>query len=130
MPIECESATTAKGTPYLRTNVFARVTLADAQQMEVFLLPGQPLHGGPVFSVVAKATEYDPDARKFFVTLSDKYGALAAVVTSPIVRAAINLMLRLNGSVGAVRMFTNEDEALAWLEDQPRISASPPTTTK
>lgn len=37
-------------------------------------------------------------ARKYFPTMAGTFRRLAAVVTSPIVRSALNLMVRLTGS--------------------------------
>ncbi len=115
MPFEFEQATTASGMRYLLIRASGHVTLDDGKMMERYLLPGMPYHRGLVLSLVAKGTEYSPEVRKFFDTIKTTYVALAAVVTSPIVRAAINMMLRLTGSQNALRMFTNEAEALAWL---------------
>ncbi|KIG16586.1 hypothetical protein DB30_04357 [Enhygromyxa salina] len=81
------------------------------------IAPGARHHRGLVLSRVAKGTEYSPEVRKFFPTVHEDFTAVAAIVTSPIVRAAINLMLRFANSSGAVlRMFTSETEAMAWLE--------------
>ena len=76
-------------------------------------------HLGKFLSVVQSGTDYKPKARKHFQELRD-FSAIAAVVSSPILRTAINLMLRLmHDGAGIVRLFTSEQEALAWLEEQP-----------
>jgi hypothetical protein len=117
MPFQFDEATSAKGMRYLIVDAFGPVGIDDGRALEARLLPGQPHHGGFVLSRVAKGTEYSPEVRKFFFTLHDKHTALAALVTSPIVRAAINMMMRFSGTQGAVlKMFTSEDEAVAWLE--------------
>ena len=46
---------------------------------------------------------------------------IAVVVTSPIVRAAINMMVRFGTTKAHLRMFTSETEALAWLESQSAV---------
>lgn len=116
MPFQFQELTSASGMLYLRVNASDRVDLADGKALEAQLL--QPhLRGGYVLSVVSKGTEYAPEVRKFFSTLHDKFTLMAVVVTNPIVRAAINVMLRLNKPVGgAFRMFTSEQEAIEWLE--------------
>lgn len=117
MPFTFGEITTPGGRRCLLVEVSGPVSLADAQAMERHLLPGSAHHGGLVLSRVAKGTEYSPEARKFFPSLQSKYRALGTVVTSSIVRAAINLMIRLTPQTGGeVRMFTTEAEALAWLD--------------
>jgi hypothetical protein len=121
MPFQFEDLTSPTGMHYLRVDAWDRIDLADGHALEARLL--QPnLRGGKVLSVARKGTEYVPEVRKFFPTLQDKFSKLAAVVTSPIVRAAINMMIRLAQSPegGTLRLFTSEHEAMAWLEsDQP-----------
>jgi hypothetical protein len=116
MPFQFQELTTARGMHYLRIDASDHVDLTDAKALEARLL--QPnLRGGRLLSVVSKGTEYAPETRKFFGTLNDKYSLMAVVVTSPIVRAAINVMLRLAKTQGGIiRMFTSEQEAMEWLE--------------
>jgi hypothetical protein len=118
MPFEFSDHTSPSGMFYMRIDASGEVHFEDAKALTDRLeLP--KYHLGKVLSVVESGTDYKPKARKHFQHIQ-KFSALAAVVTSPILRTAINLMLRLmhDGS-GAVRLFTNEDEALAWLEEQP-----------
>jgi hypothetical protein len=127
MPFRFTETTSPSGLRYLVCDTEGKCDIEDGRALEAWLLPGKPYHGGCVLSRVAKGTEYSPEVRKFFPTLNDKIIALAAVVTSPIVRAAINMMLRLIGSVNnPVRMFTTEEEAVAWLESSARSRSSPP----
>jgi hypothetical protein len=116
MPFQFQELTSGSGMHYLRVDASDRVDLADGKAMEARLL--QPnLRGGCVLAVANKGTEFSTDVRKFFATLNDKFSKLAVVVTSPIVRAAINVLLRLNKPEGGTfRMFTSEQEAMAWLE--------------
>lgn len=116
MPFKFEELTSTAGMLYLRVDASDEVVLADGKALEAHML--QPnLRGGCVLSVVRKGTEYSVEARKFFPTLQDKFSKLAVVVTSPIVRAAINMMMRLNRPAGGlIRMFTSEQEAMEWLE--------------
>lgn len=120
MPFQFQELTSASGMHYLRVDASGRVELADAEALDARLL--QPnLRGGRMLSVVEKGTEYSPEARKFFPKLQGKFSDLAVVVTSPIVRAAINMMMRLNKEKGMhMRLFTSEQEAMKWLEDDKR----------
>lgn len=116
MPFHFEDMKTPAGKPCLLIRASGVVELADAQALEALMVPGARHHRGLVLAIVDKSTEYRPAARKHFATLQDKYGATSVVVTSPIVRAAINLMMRLTGQARAFRMFSTEAEALAWLD--------------
>ena len=114
MPFVFEEAVTPQGKPLLRVHARDEVSLADAEGLGARL--DGPNRRWLVLSVVDKGTEYAPAARKYFPNLQHKYGALAAVVTSPIVRAAINMMMRLTGQAPNLRLFTTEEEALASLD--------------
>lgn len=117
MPFAFGEITTPGGRRCLLIETTGLVTLADAEALGRELAPGSPFHGGVVLSRVAKGSDFDADARKFFPTLHPTYRRLAAVVTSSLVRAMINLMIRLSPSTsGEARIFTSEAEALAWLD--------------
>lgn len=116
MPFEFVEATTPGGKKLLRVHARGEVTLVDAEALGARLQPGARNHLWRILSVVEKGTEYASSARKYFPTLHGKYGAMAVVLTSPIVRAAINMMVRLTGQAPQFRMFTGEAEALAWLD--------------
>lgn len=117
MPFEFSDHTSPSGMFYMRIDASGEVHLEDAEALTHRLtLP--KYHLGKILSVVESGTDYKPKARKHFQHIRD-FSALAAVVTSPILRTAINLMLRLmHDGAGVVRLFTSEAEALAWLEDQ------------
>jgi hypothetical protein len=117
MPFRFDEAITPNGLRYLIIEASGSCDIEDGRALEARLQPGQPYHRGYLLSRVAKGTEYSPEVRRFFPTLQGNYMALAAVVTSPIVRAAINLMVRFAGNDRDLKMFTNEAEALAWLEN-------------
>jgi hypothetical protein len=124
MPFQFEVLTSASGLHYLRIDASGRIELADAKAFEAHMLQPQ-LRDGLVLSVVSKGTEYSPEARKFFPSMKDKTSKVAGVVTSPIVRAAINMMLRLDNEAGKrMRLFTSEQEAMNWLEGGPSPSGS------
>jgi hypothetical protein len=52
--------------------------------------------------------------------MNSNYYALATLVTSPIVRAAINMMMRLTGQGASLKMFSEVSEALTWLDTHER----------
>ncbi|MCA9681236.1 MAG: STAS/SEC14 domain-containing protein [Myxococcales bacterium] len=118
MPFEFSDRTTASGMSYLHIDVSAKVLVRDCELLGERLRSSGP-HLPRVISIIAKGTEYTTEARRSMLSLEHEYGAMAIVVTSMIVRAAINLMLRTqSGSSGPVRFFTDEAVALAWLEQQ------------
>ena len=119
MPLRFSEQTTETGMRYLRVDASDHVALEDAKAFGDRVMSPE-WHHGLIMSVVAKGTEYAPDARKYFPTLNKEITALATVVTSPIVRAAINMMLRLGRIMedNPLRMFSSEAEALKWLESQ------------
>ena len=116
MPIEIHEGKTPKGTRCMRALVSGQINLADADAMGALVLPGQPYHQALILCVVAKGTEYSPDSRRRFEAMNGDFKLMASVVTSGVVRAAINFMLRLNGGKAALRLFNTEADALAWLD--------------
>jgi hypothetical protein len=116
MPFRYEESRTPKGSPLLVVHASGHVSLADAEVLGVRTAPGGPNHGWRIITHAAKGIEYAPAARKYFPSMNGNYFALATVVTSPIVRAAINMMMRLTGQATDLKMFSTEAEALAWLD--------------
>lgn len=117
MPFRYDDATTPKGNPYLRVTASGFVSLAHAEELGAMVEPGARYHQARIMTVVEEGTDYSPESRKVFPTMNGKYRGLATVVRSPLVRAAINLMLRLVGDARDFQMFTSEAEALAWLDE-------------
>ena len=119
MPFEFSDQQSPTGMTYLRIEATGHCDVEDGKELEAQLLrPEQS--SGKVLSVVSKGVVYSHAFRKFVPSINDKYTAMAVAVTSPIVKTAINLMLRLTPSTGGlVRMFMREADALEWLEQQP-----------
>jgi hypothetical protein len=117
MPFEFQELTTDNGMHYLRVDSSDRIELADGKALEAHLLRPS-VRGGRVLAVVRNGTEYSIEVRKFFPTQHDNFSKLGVVVNSPIGRAALNMMLRLTyrGEGGRIKMFSSEQEAMAWLE--------------
>jgi hypothetical protein len=116
MPIALKEGKTPKGERCLVAHVSGHVSLADAQGMGAQLEPGQPFHLALVINLVDKNTDYSPESRKYFVTMKGKYKRMATVVSSPVVRAGINFMVRLSGGAAEFRLFDDEPSAMAWLD--------------
>ncbi|PCC66826.1 hypothetical protein SAMN02745121_00445 [Nannocystis exedens] len=123
MPIAFEELLTPRGRPYVRVAVSGEFGLAEARQFVDSFGKGGPYYMKPSMSVVLRGTEYTSEARKHLQSTGET-APMCTVTSSPLVRAAINLMLRLSGRTGTFRLFGNEPEALAWLDEQ--ISRPPP----
>lgn len=118
MPIRFDEATSTSGLRYLIIDVGGDVGIDDGRALEARVLPGQPHHAGYMLARIAKGTVYTPEVRKFFPTLQDKLAGVGVVVTSPILRAMVNIMVRLAGTSGSIartRLFASEDEAVDFL---------------
>lgn len=116
MPIEITEAKTPAGARLMRAQVSGHVSLADAEGMGDKLKPGQPFHGCLVLCLVDSSTHYSAEGRKYFGSMIGNYKLMGTVVTSIVVRAAINFMHRIFGAKD-MRVFGNEADALAWLDE-------------
>jgi hypothetical protein len=58
----------------------------------------------------------DRPAREYFMDLNPDYRATALLASSAPTRMLANFFLSLKRGANPVRMFTSEDEALAWLQ--------------
>ena len=116
MPIRQEDGITPRGRPCLRLYSTGVVTLADSEALLAVVGPGGKYHRQRVITIASKDVEYTAEARKHLPTTNGNYLALAVVLQSTIVRAAINLMMRFAKDLGAVHMFSTEEEAMAWLD--------------
>ena len=117
MPIAFEERVTPRGRGYVRVPVAGMFDAAEAEAYVQHFKKGGPHFMKPTISVVARGTEYTTEARKLLVQVTEA-GPTATVTSSPLVRAAINLMLRLASKSNNLRIFGTEPEALAWLDDQ------------
>jgi hypothetical protein len=120
MPFRYQESTTPRGSPLLEIHATGHISLADAEEMGAMIAPGGANHRWRLLTYAEKGVEYAPAARKYFPSMNSNYFALATLVTSPIVRAAINIMMRLTGQVPDVKMFSDAAEALAWLDTYER----------
>jgi len=117
MPLAFQELVTPRGRTYVRVAISGDFDLAEAEEFVDRFSSTGPYYLKPSVSVVPRGTEYTPAARKHLLKMGEA-GPTATVTTSPLVRAAVNLMLRLSGKTGKLRMFASETEAVAWLDEQ------------
>lgn len=117
MPYRYEDATTPKGAPYLRVTATGHISFRDVDEFNGRLKPGQRYHGGLVLTRLEKGAEFSIEARKHMANMDGNFRRIAAVVTSPLVRAAVNMMVRIFGTTHNFVMFSSEAAALAWLDE-------------
>ncbi|NVB41237.1 hypothetical protein G6O69_25585 [Pseudenhygromyxa sp. WMMC2535] len=123
MPYVFSNRQSPSGMSYLRVDASGTIELSDGQALLAALCNlDDPVRA---MCVIAKGTNYTPEVRKFFPSLSGNYGAIAAVGVGPIARASITLMMRMkekrdpnDPELASVRMFSDERVAIAWLERQ------------
>jgi hypothetical protein len=116
MPIQIEEAKTPKGRRMMLAKVTGHVSMADAEAMGKLLQPGQPYHRALILSIVDKSTDYHPDARRHFQTFNNNFDRMATVVSSVLLRAAINFMAKVGGTGDRMQMFATEADAVSWLD--------------
>lgn len=106
-----------KGRPYVRIELEGQIDIGDAEELLTRFDPGGVYYRKTAFVVVGPGTAFDVAARKRLLETRAE-GLAVCVVKSPLARAAINLMLRAVNLHGKVRMYNQEPEALAWLDEQ------------
>lgn len=119
MPFVFGEITTPKGRPCLLLEASGVNDRADGEALNAWIVPGARFHDGLVFSRSAKGSEFTADLRRYFPTMTGRYTAMVSVVTSPIVRAAVNMMVRLSPRNNHdFKMFTDDAAAFAWLDER------------
>ncbi len=96
----------------------ARVTIAEAREnVDAVAKVVGGVHS-PIFTDIRPISTIDRDSRQYFG--GDEAGevtlATALLVDSPISRVIGNFFIGLNRSQWPVRMFSEESEAMVWLE--------------
>lgn len=117
MPILIEESKTPKGQKLMLVRSVGKVSLQDAEGMGTLIKPGQPYHGGLILNILADDLEHHPEARRYFYSMNGNFKRLAVVIRSTIVRAMVTFMMRIGGKNESMRLFSNEAEALAWLDE-------------
>ncbi len=118
MPFDYDDRTTPAGHPCLFMRVSEDVSEQDADSFCALVAEGGRYHGQRILTRIEANTKPATSARKRLAGLTDQYLAQAVIATNPIVRAGVNLMLRLLGDPTKLRLFRDEAEALAWLDSQ------------
>lgn len=119
MPIVAREDQTKGGRHVIRCEVNGHVSGADAlalleQAKELAKRIGGK---GDLLSIVAAGTDYSPESRRIFTKDFLPYTRrTSVVVTSKIVRAAINFMMRMSQRNTELQCFDDEDSAIKWLD--------------
>src|SRR4051794_4096004 len=98
---------------------------ADAEEQlkhQRTMLEGKPL---PFLMDIRRARGLSRDARTLFASAeaAEVFAATALLIGSPLTRALGNFFLGLNKPKMETRLFTDEQEALAWLRE---VARTPP----
>jgi hypothetical protein len=117
MGFSYEERVSPRGLPYIRLGIEAEIGVAEARDYVARFQPGGDYHGRPILAVVARGVSFDIAARKLLIE-SRATVPTSCVVTAPLARAAVNLMIRGAGLSSKARVFKTEPEALAWLEER------------
>jgi hypothetical protein len=120
MPIVTTEVKTKAGITVLRNQVSGGVSGEDAQALldQLAVVNKRDGQSGHLLSIVAGGTQYSPESRRIFTgSMHEIMNLCAIVVTSTMVRAAINFMMRIRGRYDRIRFFSTEEEALAWLDE-------------
>ena len=126
MPVHLSTFQLPCGARCLREDCVGDVTLEDAHTVLRESGPGGPFHGLPILGLTQRMTSITADARGLLGGRGDVRGEeawAAAVVTNPIIRVAVNFLMRVNKN-RKLRLFTREAEAIRWLDEQVRGAAA------
>lgn len=120
MPIVAREDQTKGGKHVVRCQVSGHVSGQDAlglleQSKELAKRIGTR---GDLLCNVAAGTEYSPESRRIFTKEFTPYTRrTSVVVTSKLVRAAINFMMRMSMRNTELKCFDDEPSAMAWLDE-------------
>ncbi len=83
---------------------------------------GGAAHGRPLLAIQDPQSRFTVEGRQAFVTFGEVIPAVAVVVTSAPLRVMLNFVIRAGTAAtkqqNNVRFFSNESEALAWLDSE------------
>jgi hypothetical protein len=82
--------------------------------------PGSPTVGLPVLITTRNLKSLSSEARGFMTTSVDASKGLAwcaMVLTNPVIRVAVNFMMRLNRHP-KLKIFAKEEDATGWLDER------------
>jgi hypothetical protein len=126
MPYDVMTFTLPSGTRAIKAIGSGVITKEDADLLMKQIEPGAPLFGLPQLFLTHRMERMSPEARSLFSARTK--GGLertwcAVVGSSPLIRVTVNFLLRLSRSK-TTRMFSDEQEAVAWLDERVREDAA------
>lgn len=127
MPYQISTFHLPGGTRCVRTVGAGYITKEDVDYLMDHIGPGRPLYGLPMVVLAQQMEGMAADARRVFVSSGEQHGSdhpwFAVVVSNPVIRVAINFMMRISGA-SKLKMFPSEPEALQWLDERIREDAA------
>lgn len=104
-------------------------TKEDAEAVLARTGPGKPEHHLPQLVLTHGLTKASPEARGMFTGSAGPEASWSAiVVVNPVIRVASSFMIRVSGSK-KTRLFSDEAEAVRWLEERLREGATRTSST-
>jgi predicted DCC family thiol-disulfide oxidoreductase YuxK len=125
MPFELTTFTLPGGARCLRMVTAGHFSKEDADAFVRETDPGGPMHGLPRLVLTQKQESISSDARSVFAarTEAGQEPWVAVVVTNPVIRVVTNFLMRVNRNL-KVTLFTDEEPAIRWLDEQCRKEAA------
>jgi hypothetical protein len=101
----------------IRVNPGADLALSDAQEAVALMTSLANGARYPTFVDVGQMRSISRDCRRYYAgpETAAVESAVALLVRSPLARAMGNFFMGVNRTLYPTRLFTSEDEALAWL---------------
>jgi len=129
MPFELATFLLPSGIKAVRANGSGVITQQDADLLMHQINPGGPFFGLPRLFDTVRMERMTAEARSIFSGPSQPGMDpvwVAGVVTSPVIRVTTNFLLRVSGSplAASMKMFSDEKEAIAWLDERAREDAA------
>jgi SpoIIAA-like len=119
MPIVGREEQTKGGRHIIRCEVSGSVSGDDARALlQQSAALSKRINGSmDLLSIVATGTNYSPESSRIFTSDFAPYTRrISVVVSSKLVRAAINFMMRMSRRNHELKCFDDEASALAWLD--------------
>jgi hypothetical protein len=122
MPYQISTFTLPCGTRAARANAVGHIVKEDVHYLVEQSGPGGPIFMLPMLVTTHELKSLSTEARAMFGNnvVSDREAPwCATVVTNPVIRVAINFMMRVNRT-SMVRLFGTEEDAIRWLDERAR----------
>jgi len=121
MPYRLSTFKLPCGRPCGRADGSGLLTPEEADAALQTLAPGGQLHGLPLLVQTLEVETVTPGARRAFGHNAHT-GWVAIVAPNPVLRVAVNFVLRITRNPRQ-RMFATEEEAIRWLDERAREDA-------